>query len=139
MKDFFIRLFMSINAYFIRMSHGRIGGKLGTQTILLLHTIGRKSRKKRATPIAYFYKDGHYLLVESNWGKDNHADWYLNLLRNPQANIDVNGQSLQVRARITNDKEYDDLWGYVTKLHPPYLNYQKVTARKIPIVVLEKI
>jgi hypothetical protein len=27
------------------------------------------------------------------------------------------------------------LWEYVTKKHPPYLDYQKMTERKIPIAV----
>lgn len=139
MKDFFIRLFMNINAYFIRISHGRIGSRLGTQTILLLQTTGRRSGKLRRIPIAYFYKDDKYLLVASNWGKEKQADWYLNLLQHPQASIDVNGQRLAVRARFTNDAEYDRLWEYVTKLHPPYLAYQKATSRKIPIVILERI
>ena len=76
MKDFFIKLFMSVNAFFIRLTNGRIGGKLTTQTILLLETTGRKSGQPREIPIAYFFHEGKYLIVESNWGKDKHADWY---------------------------------------------------------------
>jgi deazaflavin-dependent oxidoreductase (nitroreductase family) len=139
MKDFFIRLFMRVNVYFIRISHGKIGSRLGTQTILLLQTTGRRSGRLRTIPIAYFYQDNKYLLVASNWGKDKQADWYLNLLQHPQASIDVNGQKLPVRARSVHDVEYDQLWEYVTKLHPPYLAYQESTSRRIPIVVLERI
>jgi len=36
----------------------------------------------RVIPIAYFFHEGKYLIVESNWGKDKHADWYLNLKKN---------------------------------------------------------
>jgi hypothetical protein len=43
MKSTFIKRFMDINAFLIRTRHGRIGSKLGTQTILLLETIGLKS------------------------------------------------------------------------------------------------
>ena len=68
---------MSINSFLLRISRGRIGSKLGTQTILLLHTTGRKSGQERVIPIAYFDYEGKYLIVASNWGKDQNADWYL--------------------------------------------------------------
>jgi len=69
MKDIFIKWFMALNTFLIRISNGRIGSKLGTQTILLLHTVGRKSGKQYETPIAYFFHEGQYLMVASNWGK----------------------------------------------------------------------
>ena len=58
----------------LQISHGKIGNKLGKQTILILHTIGRKTGQDHAIPIAYFnYKD-RYLIVASNWGKEKQAD-----------------------------------------------------------------
>jgi len=137
MKDFLIKLFMDINAFLIRVSNGRIGSKLGSQTILLLETTGRKTGQLREIPIAYFFHEGKYLIVATNWGKDNHSDWSLNLLQNPRAKLTVNGKTIQVTARDTQGEEYARLWDWVTKKHPPYLNYQKMTSRHIPIVVFE--
>ncbi len=137
MKDFFIKLFMNFNAYLLRISRGRIGSKLGTQTILLLETIGRKTGQPREIPIAYFLHEGQYLIVASNWGKDKHADWYLNLLKNPHAKLTVNGKTIQVLAHDAQGEEYARLWEWATSQHPPYLSYQKMTSRKIPVVVFE--
>jgi deazaflavin-dependent oxidoreductase (nitroreductase family) len=137
MRDFFIRLFMRINASLIRATRGRVGAQLGTQTILILDTIGRKSGQLRSIPIAYFFYEGKYLVVESNWGKDQHADWYFNLLSQPQASIEVKGQTIQVNARFAEGEEYERLWQYVTKRHSPYLEYQKMTSRKLPIAIFE--
>jgi deazaflavin-dependent oxidoreductase (nitroreductase family) len=139
MKNIFIKWFMTINAFLIKISNGKIGGKLGTQTILILHTTGRKSGQPRSIPIAYFFHEGKYLIVESNWGKDNHADWYFNLQKRPQASIEVNGRMIKVNASFAEGEEYARLWEYVTKKHAPYLEYQKMTERKIPIVVFELI
>lgn len=139
MKDFFIKWFMDFNAFLLRASRGRIGSKLGTQTILLLETTGRKSAQPREIPIAYFFYEGKYLIVESNWGKDNHADWYLNLLKNPLAKLTANGKTIHARAHNAQDDEYAQLWDYVTKKHSPYLDYQKMTSRQIPIVVFEAV
>lgn len=139
MKNIFIKWFMTINAFLIKISNGKIGGKLGTQTILILHTTGRKSGQPRSIPIAYFFHEGKYLIVESNWGKDNHADWYFNLQKQPQASIEVNGRMIKVNSSFAEGEEYARLWEYVTKKHAPYLEYQKMTERKIPIVVFELI
>lgn len=137
MKDFFIKLFMDINAFLIRISRGWIGSKLGTQTILLLETTGRKTGQLREIPIAYFFHEGKYLIVASNWGKEKNADWYLNLLKNPRAKLTVNGKTIQVEAHDVQGDDYARLWDFATKKHPPYLNYQKMTSRHIPIVVFD--
>jgi len=137
MKDALIRWFMAVNALMIRLSHGRIGTRLGTQSILILHTLGRRSGLRRSIPIAYFFHEDRYLIVESNWGKDHHADWYFNIQKQPDASIEVKGKTISVHAGFADGQEYDRLWEYVTSKHPPYLSYQKMTDRKIPIVILE--
>ena len=137
MKDTFIKWFMRINAFLLRLTNGRLGSRLGTQTILLLETIGRKSGQPREIPIAYFAHEGKYLIVESNWGKDTHADWYLNLKKNPRATLKVNGRVLPVEAHDAQGEEYNRLWEYVTARHSPYLQYQEMTKRHIPIVVFQ--
>ena len=139
MKNIFIKWFMSLNTLLLRISHGRIGSKLGTQTILILHTTGRKSGQEREIPIAYFDFEDRYLIVASNWGKDRQADWYLNLKKDPHARLEINGKIISVTAREVEGEEYDRLWKFATKRNPPYLNYQKMTTRHIPIMVFERV
>jgi deazaflavin-dependent oxidoreductase (nitroreductase family) len=137
--DFLIKWFMTVNALILRISRGRIGGKLGTQTILILSTVGRVSGQERSIPIAYFDHEERYLIVASNWGKEKNADWYLNLKKDPHARLEINGKFLLVVAREALGEEYDRLWKFATERHPPYLKYQKMTMRHIPIMVFEKI
>jgi F420H(2)-dependent quinone reductase len=139
MKNILIRWFTNFNAFLIRVSGGAIGGKLGTQTILLLHSVGRKSGKQYITPIAYFHLDNLYFVVASNWGRDVNAAWYHNLRANPQAKIEVAGKEIPVIAHDAQGREYVELWKYAIEHHPPYLEYQKMTKRQIPIVVLEPV
>jgi F420H(2)-dependent quinone reductase len=139
MNDLFIKWFMSINSFLLRLSRGRIGSKLGAQTILLLHTIGRKSEQERVIPIAYFNYEGKYLIVASNWGKNQNADWYLNLKKGPRAALEVKGKRIEVQSREAIGEEYDRLWKFATEHHPPYLDYQKMTTRHIPIMVFESV
>jgi deazaflavin-dependent oxidoreductase (nitroreductase family) len=137
MKNFLIRWFTAFNASLIRASKGTLGNRLGTQSILLLHSLGRKSGKPYITPIAYFYLDGIYFVVASNWGKDANAGWYHNLRSNPRAQIDVDGREIAVMAHDAQGREYAQLWHYAVEHHPPYGEYQKMTKRQIPIVVFE--
>ncbi len=138
MNKILIRWFMAMNSLILRLSHGRLGGKLGTQTILILHTIGRKTGQERAIPIAYFDYDNGYLIVASNWGKDKNPDWYQNLKKNPSARLEIHGRLIEVTSREAQGEEYDRLWKFATERNPPYLNYQQMTKRPIPIVVFER-
>jgi deazaflavin-dependent oxidoreductase (nitroreductase family) len=137
MDGFPLKVFMAMNTFAIRVSRGRIGSQLGTQTILLLHTIGRHSGRKFVTPVAYFFADGIYFLVGSNWGKHRQAAWYYNLLENPLTTIEVRGKTIQVKSRVAQGAEYDRLWQYAVEHHPPYLHYKEMTTRHIPIMVME--
>lgn len=137
MNDLFIKWFMAFNKFLLTVSKGRLGSKLGKQDVLILHTIGRKSGADRGIPIAYFAQENRYLIVASNWGKENQASWYLNLQKDPHARLDVKGKTLEVKAREALGDEYDSLWKFVTTRHPPYLDYQKQTSRRIPIMIFE--
>ena len=137
MKNTFIKWFMTINAFLIRISRGRVGTQLGSQQILILSTVGRKSGEIRSIPIAYFFHEEKYLIVESNWGQDHHAGWYFNLQENPQAILEVKGKVIKTKIRFAEGDEYIRLWEYLTKKHPPYLQYQEMTKRKIPIAIFE--
>jgi deazaflavin-dependent oxidoreductase (nitroreductase family) len=139
MKNLLIKWFMTINSLFLRLSRGRIGSKLGAQTILILHTVGRKSGRERAIPIAYFAYEDKYLIVASNWGRDKNADWYLNLKKNLRAQLEINGRIVSVVAHEAQGEEYQRLWKFATERHPPYLKYQQMTTRHIPIMVFERV
>ena len=137
MNKFFLKLFMAANVYMIHLSGGRLGSRLGTQTILLLHSVGRRSGRYFVTPIAYFSTEGFFFVVGSNWGKEQNAAWFQNLLQQPRTIIEVNGKKIPVDARPAEGEEYDRLWQFAVEHHPPYQHYKEMTSRRIPIMVLQ--
>ncbi len=137
MKKEPIKIFMGINAFLIHVSRGKIGSHLGKQTILLMHTIGRKTGKRHTTPIAYFPTGNGYYVIGSNWGMEKNASWYYNLKKQPELEIEVNGKKILVKAREATGEEYDRLWNNAVNHHPDYLHYKQMTSRHIPIVVFE--
>ncbi len=132
-----IKTFMALNVLLIQKTRGRLGYRLGNQVILLLHTVGRKSGKAYVTPLPFFRDKDSYLVVASNWGKDDNPDWLKNLRQHPSSTIQVGSVMIPVEARIANGDEYSRLWKIVTSQNQSYARYQKRLARQIPIVVLE--
>src|SRR5664280_968264 len=110
MNKFFLKIFMAMNTFTIRLSRGRLGSRLGTQTILLLHSRGHRTGKRYVTPVAYFYTGGFYFLVGSNWGKEQNAGWYYNLLAEPLTTIEVTGRTIPIEAHPAESPQYDRLW-----------------------------
>jgi F420H(2)-dependent quinone reductase len=132
----FTKAFTSFNVAIYRISRGRLGSQLGPQSVLLLHSVGRKSGKAYITPVTYFRDGNNYLLVASNWGGEKNPDWYLNLLQQKRTTIQVKDRTLSVDAHSVEGEEYDRLWKRVTRQNAQYLQYQQKTTRRIPVVRL---
>ena len=133
---FFTKTFTRFNAFLVHLTAGRLGGRMGGQSILLLTTTGRRSGQPRETPLS-FYRDGtRYLVVASNWGKDTDPDWFLNLQRQPRASLVLAGRRLSVDGRAASEAEQARLWPLVTRQNAQFAAYQKQTARPIPVVIL---
>ena len=103
---------------------------------LLLTTIGRKSGKSHTSPLIFGRDGADYLVVASQGGAPKHPMWYLNILSNSQAEIQVRNEHLKVAARPATDDEKPRLWKVMTDLWPNYDVYQTRTDRVIPVVVL---
>jgi len=53
--------------------------------------------------------------------------------------LEINGRIVSVVAREAQGEEYHRLWKFATERNPPYLEYQKMTTRHIPIMVFEQV
>jgi len=111
---------------------------IGPLPSLLLTTVGRKSGKKRMTPLIYGVFDGNHIIVGSKGGSQTHTGWYFNLLENPAAEIQVGAAHFKVRARIATGDERSKIWAHMLTVFPTYGEYQTKTSREIPVFVLEK-
>ena len=121
---------------FYRLSRGRIGGRLWNAPVLLLTTIGRKTGKKRTTPLLYLGDGERIIIVASNAGRDKEPSWWTNLRRDPHAEVRIRGDKRKIIARKAAEEEKNDLWPLLTKMYPAYSDYQTRTKREIPVVIL---
>jgi deazaflavin-dependent oxidoreductase (nitroreductase family) len=136
MGRLFLKFFSKVNVLVYRASGGRVGSRFKSAPVLLLATTGRKSGKRRTTPLLYAEDGGRYIVVASVGGAPKHPTWYLNLGADAGATIQVGGRKLDVRAETAAPDERARLWTVMTRMYPPYDDYQAKTSREIPIVIL---
>lgn len=108
-------------------------------TILLLTTKGRRSGQDFTFPLIYGESSGSCVVVASKGGTPEHPGWYLNLSATPEVGVQVLARRFKARARTTAGAERAQLWAQMTKLFPPYSEYQQKTDREIPVVVLDPV
>lgn len=130
------RSFTRLHIFAYLRTGGALGGNLGGRPMLLLTTTGRKSGKAHIIPISYFPDNGRFVIVASNWGAHNHPQWWLNLQAHPQTQIQVRKKTLTVTATEATGEEYQRLWSLITTKYANFLDYQKGTSRRIPVVIL---
>jgi len=133
---FLIRAMSRTHAGVYRTSGGRLLGRVAGMPVLLLTTTGRRSGRPRTATLTYFRRGGDLVVIGSFGGSDLPPAWWLNLQRDPRANVLIGGTTSKVTARATTAEEHDRLWPLVTKTNPGYARYQRRTTRPIPIVLL---
>jgi deazaflavin-dependent oxidoreductase (nitroreductase family) len=119
-----------------RASGGRILGTLVGMPVLLLTTTGRRTGKQRTTALTFLRDGSDLVLIASNGGADRPPDWWLNLLRNTRAVVQIGRSRSIVTARMASAEERERLWPVITAAYAGYATYQQKTARQIPVVLL---
>jgi len=83
-------------------------------------------------------RDGEaFVVIASYGGLDRSPSWWLNLRQEPRATVRLGRTTREVVAREATDDERERLWAQVTERAPGYLDYQRRTTRRIPVVLLE--
>jgi deazaflavin-dependent oxidoreductase (nitroreductase family) len=118
-----------------RANAGKLSGPLAKSQLILLTTIGARTGEPRTVVLGYVPHGDEIVAIASDNGAPNHPHWYVNLLANPKATIELGAQKFDVRARTAEPEERHELG-----LAVPYLeSQQKLTEREIPLVVFERV
>ena len=130
------RLLTTIHTIAYRLSGGRIGATLSGMPMLLLTTWGRRTGKLRTTPLLYLPVDNVFVLVASNGGARQHPTWWFNLQAYPEALVQIGPARGRVRAVPATPAERERFWPLLLQIYPGYDQYQALTDRQIPLLVL---
>lgn len=111
----------------------------GLPVIVFTHT-GNKTGAIRKTPLMTVKDGDNYVLVGSVGGAPENPVWVYNLRANPQITLRDRTVVKPMRTREVSDPaERARLWALAVAAFPPYADYQKKTARQIPVFVAEPV
>ena len=131
-----IRYVSAVHEFWYRLTGGLVGGRVGRAPVLLLTTTGRKSGRRRTTPLLYVQDGRDLVIIASNGGSDRHPNWWVNLRHDPRAEVQLGRERLSMRAEKASAEEKGRLWPLITGMYPQYDSYQRRTTREIPVVIL---
>ncbi|HEY6203073.1 MAG TPA: nitroreductase/quinone reductase family protein [Candidatus Limnocylindria bacterium] len=106
-------------------------------------TAGAAPQRARASGAARdvllnYMRDGdRFVVFASHAGEDRDPPWWLDLRDAGEAEILVDGKRLRVRAREAQSAEGDRLWSEVKGRDDAFIEYERRTARRIAVVMLE--
>jgi len=136
MSPTLLKVISVTHIFWYRVTGGALGARLAGRPMLLLTTTGRKSGRPRTTPLQYFEDGGSMIVIASNGGNSWHPAWWLNLERNPEAEVQVRSDKRQVTAERAEGDERERLWEAAVETYSGYADYQMTANREIPVVVL---
>jgi len=119
------------------------GGTRGTTLrdtglpVVISSSRGARSGKLRKTPLMRVEQDGSYAAVASQGGAPTHPLWYYNFRADPRVELQDGPRKHDMIAREVTGDERARWWERAVAAYPPYAEYQRKTARQIPVFVLE--
>jgi deazaflavin-dependent oxidoreductase (nitroreductase family) len=121
-----------------QLSGGRVGKRFVDNDMLLLTTTGRKTGSSHTVPLLYLREGDTVVLIASYGGRDRHPAWYLNLVANPEVQVQIRNERFNASARTANAEEQASWWPRVVDAYADYAVYQTRTERLIPVVLLKR-
>ena len=108
------------------------------RSLLLLHHKGAKTGTERVNPLVYQPIGDDFAVFGSKAGAPTNPDWYHNLRANPDTVVEVGTETIPVRARVAEGEERDTIWEEQKRANPNFADYEQLTTRPIPVVILER-
>jgi F420H(2)-dependent quinone reductase len=131
------RLSKAFHVALFRLSRGKVMGTWFGAPVLVIEATGRRSGRRRRTPVTFCEVGGAWIVVAINAGSDTTPSWWLNLRDARKATILLRAQRIPVSAREAHDQERERLWRAYAAQTPVIEEFRAYTDRTIPVVVLE--
>lgn len=133
-----LKLMGKLNVPVYRLTGGRLMGRVGSGPVLLLTSLGRKSGQERTAPVLYMPHGESFVIIGTNAGNARPPGWSFNLVANPEAKVEVGRRKIQVRARVAEGTEREELWQRMnSEYYEGFDTYAEKLTREIRLFVLE--
>jgi deazaflavin-dependent oxidoreductase (nitroreductase family) len=134
-----LQLITAVHRRVYRWTGGAVGSSFVGLPNLLLTTTGRKTGLPRTVPLPYLQHPEGVMVVASFAGNPNNPAWYENLAANPDVEVQIGPRRFRARATTASADERAALWPRIVVEAQMYADYQKLTTRVIPVVILREV
>ncbi|MDE2932299.1 MAG: nitroreductase family deazaflavin-dependent oxidoreductase [Chloroflexota bacterium] len=121
-----------------RANDGRVTGMFANEPLLLLTTTGAKSGEKRTNPLVHTLDGDRVVIIASFGGAPKHPAWFLNIRANPEVTIELPGETFRSKTIIPEGEERQRIYDQHAAEMPRFADYQAMTTREIPVVVIPR-
>lgn len=118
----------------IRRGRGEFMG----MDVLILNTVGRRSRQPRETPVAWFADGEDARLIVASGGGSRNPDWHANLMAHPdRVTVELPGEGpVPVTPHQLDGDERARAWQRIVAAQPRLGKYQSKSDRQYPVIRL---
>jgi deazaflavin-dependent oxidoreductase (nitroreductase family) len=105
---------------------------------LVLQTVGRRSNQPRRVPLLYMPDGQNFIVIASNFGQEHPPAWWLNLRAAPDADVQLRGRRIAVRAVELDGDERARVLERAKTYNKQWRSYATSVTRTLPVVRLER-
>ncbi len=121
-----------------RANDGKVSGMFANEPLLLLTTTGAKTGETRTNPLVHTLDGNRVVIIASFGGAPKHPAWFLNIRANPEVTIELPGETFTANAIIPEGEERRRIYDQHAAEMPRFAEYQAMTTREIPVVVIPR-
>jgi deazaflavin-dependent oxidoreductase (nitroreductase family) len=114
------------------------GASMKERPLLLLTTLGRRTGRRRTSPMMYVRDADRLLVIASNAGAEKDPQWYRNLVANPYVTVELPGAEFRAEASPLTGEDYEREWATIKKKFPFFAEHEQKAGRQIPVVALTR-
>jgi len=124
-----------LDRFLYRVTRGRLASTAGVAPVILLTTTGRRTGRKRTTPVMYIRDGDRFVVSSENFGQGRAAAWPLNLLADPRLTVQIGPETVDCRARLLSDEEADRYWTRLVEVWPAHETYRARSGKRHTFVL----
>ena len=129
---------LEMNRRVIEEFRAKSGKVQGWGPLILVTTKGAKTGQTRIYPLMSVPDGENYIAVASKGGAPKNPLWYNNLLAHPDVTVENGNETFAAHAKLLDGAERAQAFEKAVAVYPSYADYQKKTARQIPVFLLER-
>jgi deazaflavin-dependent oxidoreductase (nitroreductase family) len=134
-----VRRVAALHGLLYGLSDGRWLSRWSGLPVMILETVGRRSGRRRRTPVCYLPDGNNLIVVPANGGAKRVPAWWLNLSTAGEGIAIVRGRRDRVRPVLAQAAERERLWRRFAAAYPSLDGYRERARRELAVVVLEPV